>query len=301
VCIYEQRERDVARIDFFFCPFQIKKQTKKMGCDGGTISNRRDIIVKVRKQTKNKSNETESDNKWSLCALSGEPLDENLVVCCRAGRLYNKESLIKLLLNRKKNHQSNVATSDTVHNDNNDDHSNHNKNQTTATAAANTTTTTTNNGSTSCYDPCPHIKSIRDVVHVQFTSSDKRWICPVTKEELRNGVHTKFYCISKCGHTISHKALQYTTIEQEREEVNGNTHECAVCGVLFHEKNDLIWLNPSDDIVKQRIASEQQKQQQQQQNKKMMKKRKESSNKKRDHSSLNQLDDNSIQKKKVKT
>lgn len=157
-----------------------------------------------------------------MCALNGELLNENQVVCCRAGRLYNKESLIKLLLDRKKQRLSNNDS-----------------------------------------DPCPHVKSIKDVVHVRFTSSDKRWICPVTKEELRNGVVTKFYCISKCGHTLSDKALQFTLKQQQQQQQqdddDDDTHECVECGISFNEKSDLIWLNPSDEIIKQRILSEQKK------------------------------------------
>jgi len=80
-----------------------------MGCDGGSIVSRRDIIVKTKKQstttttTTNNNNADDQSNMeqlWNTCAYSGEPLKEP-IVCCRAGQLYNKESILELLIQKK--------------------------------------------------------------------------------------------------------------------------------------------------------------------------------------------------------
>ena len=69
-----------------------------MGNDGGSIPKRSEVV-------KQKRNEVEVDKqaknfaKSSLCAMSKEPLRAPVVVCKR-GLLYNKEHLIKRLLEK---------------------------------------------------------------------------------------------------------------------------------------------------------------------------------------------------------
>lgn len=69
-----------------------------MGNDGGSIPKRGDMV-----RTKSKAASVEKDQlnfeKWNLCALSMRPLQKP-IVACRLGRLYNKEAIINLLLDR---------------------------------------------------------------------------------------------------------------------------------------------------------------------------------------------------------
>jgi hypothetical protein len=70
-----------------------------MGCDGGSIP-RRDEMVRMKKKDP-KVDETEKLRiKWLLCAISDEPLKEP-IVCDFLGNLFNKEALINRLLEKK--------------------------------------------------------------------------------------------------------------------------------------------------------------------------------------------------------
>lgn len=69
-----------------------------MGCDGGTIP-RRDELVRMKKKPEQKDKNAETVAKWKHCALSQEPL-RNPIVSCELGRLYNKEAIIEYLLNK---------------------------------------------------------------------------------------------------------------------------------------------------------------------------------------------------------
>ena len=69
-----------------------------MGCDGGTIPTR-DELVKLKKKPEQKDSDGHRLYKWQHCALSQEPLGKN-VVSCQMGRLYNKEAVIELLLSK---------------------------------------------------------------------------------------------------------------------------------------------------------------------------------------------------------
>ncbi|XP_041357172.1 replication termination factor 2-like isoform X2 [Gigantopelta aegis] len=71
-----------------------------MGCDGGTIPTR-DELVRTRKKPEKKDRTAELDAKWKHCALSQEPLVPP-IMACELGRLYNKESTLELLLDRTK-------------------------------------------------------------------------------------------------------------------------------------------------------------------------------------------------------
>lgn len=74
-----------------------------MGNDGGSIPKRSEVV-------KHKKNEVEVDKhaknfaKSSLCAMSKEPLRAP-VVACKRGLLYNKEHLIKRLLEKTVPHE----------------------------------------------------------------------------------------------------------------------------------------------------------------------------------------------------
>ncbi|KAF5296647.1 hypothetical protein FQR65_LT10187 [Abscondita terminalis] len=69
-----------------------------MGCDGGTIP-RRDELVRVKKKPEAKDKDFELAFQWRCCHLSQQALQEPIVMC-GLGFLYNKIALIEGLLNR---------------------------------------------------------------------------------------------------------------------------------------------------------------------------------------------------------
>jgi hypothetical protein len=69
-----------------------------MGCDGGTIPTR-DELVKLKKKPEQRDKDGHRLYKWQHCAISQQLLRKP-VMACELGRLYNKESVIELLLNK---------------------------------------------------------------------------------------------------------------------------------------------------------------------------------------------------------
>ena len=75
-----------------------------MGCDGGTIPKRCEL-VREKKKPEKVDKEIELNAKWFHCAISQQELCEP-IVCCELGNLYRKESVLEYLLDKSK------ATSD---------------------------------------------------------------------------------------------------------------------------------------------------------------------------------------------
>lgn len=71
-----------------------------MGCDGGTIP-KRDELVKTKRKGEQKDKISELAFKWKHCAISQEVLIKP-IVACELGRLYNKEAVLEFLLDRSK-------------------------------------------------------------------------------------------------------------------------------------------------------------------------------------------------------
>lgn len=69
-----------------------------MGNDGGSIPKRSEV-VKKRRNSVELDKSAKNLAKSSLCAMSKEPLRQP-VVACKRGLLYNKEHLIKRLLEK---------------------------------------------------------------------------------------------------------------------------------------------------------------------------------------------------------
>lgn len=69
-----------------------------MGCDGGTIP-RRDELVRVKKKPEQKDKAAELAFKWRHCTIKQLPLQQP-IVGCTLGRLYSKESVLEGLLDR---------------------------------------------------------------------------------------------------------------------------------------------------------------------------------------------------------
>jgi len=69
-----------------------------MGCDGGSIPTRCEL-VKTKEKTEVKNVNELNRIKWFSCAISKEPLKEPIVTCV-FGNLYNKEAVITALLSK---------------------------------------------------------------------------------------------------------------------------------------------------------------------------------------------------------
>ncbi|XP_070165522.1 replication termination factor 2 [Polyergus mexicanus] len=69
-----------------------------MGCDGGTIP-RRDELVRVKKKPEQKDKQAELAFKWKHCTIRQLPL-QLPIVGCSLGRLYSKEAVLEGLLDR---------------------------------------------------------------------------------------------------------------------------------------------------------------------------------------------------------
>ncbi|CAG9799066.1 unnamed protein product [Chironomus riparius] len=71
-----------------------------MGCDGGTIP-RRDELVRLKKKPEAKDKDSERHYRWRHCALTQQKLQQPIVMC-GLGRLYSKQSVIECLLEKDK-------------------------------------------------------------------------------------------------------------------------------------------------------------------------------------------------------
>ncbi|XP_053309417.1 replication termination factor 2 [Spea bombifrons] len=69
-----------------------------MGCDGGTIPKRHELVKGPKKAEKVDKN-AELAARWNYCSLSQERLTKP-IVACDLGRLYNKDALIEFLLDK---------------------------------------------------------------------------------------------------------------------------------------------------------------------------------------------------------
>jgi len=71
-----------------------------MGCDGGTIP-KRDELVRTKKKKEQNPKDVEKAAKWNNCHLSQEPLQKPIVADL-LGNFYNKENVIEYLLDKSK-------------------------------------------------------------------------------------------------------------------------------------------------------------------------------------------------------
>ncbi|XP_006839222.1 PREDICTED: protein RTF2 homolog [Chrysochloris asiatica] len=69
-----------------------------MGCDGGTIPKRHEL-VKGPKKVEKVDKDAELVAQWNYCSLSQEIL-RRPIVACELGRLYNKDAVIEFLLDK---------------------------------------------------------------------------------------------------------------------------------------------------------------------------------------------------------
>ena len=69
-----------------------------MGCDGGSIPKRSEMI-RVTKKAEKPNHLIQLLTAWYTCALSKLPLSVP-VVSCKLGKLYNKDAVLEQLLNK---------------------------------------------------------------------------------------------------------------------------------------------------------------------------------------------------------
>ncbi|PRD34386.1 UNVERIFIED_CONTAM: Protein RTF2-like protein [Trichonephila clavipes] len=147
-----------------------------MGCDGGTIP-RRDELVRTKKKPEQKDKNAETVAKWKHCAISQDPLRKP-IVACELGKLYNKEAVIEHILNKGAAASSTNASHITKLSD---------------VKELNLTE-----------KPDFQNKNLKGDEYVDF--NDSRYICPVTGLDM-NGKQ-KFYFVWECGCVFSERAVK---------------------------------------------------------------------------------------------
>jgi len=183
--------------------------------DGGSLNNTRLELVQVRKDVLGKRKKTSDgapgDTKeanYKTCAVSREPLRPP-VVACKLGYLFNKEALIRFLLERKtKTKQEDFSVG---------------------------------------VDAFQHIKSLKDVVDCSRSlQGDEikgfRVVCPITLQEASS--KRRFYVLWKCGCIVSESALRETGFMKATD--NGS-RSCPVCFTSGQTESDLVLLNPTPE------------------------------------------------------
>jgi hypothetical protein len=146
-----------------------------MGCDGGTIP-KREELVRTKKNKEKNAKEIENAAKWNNCHLSQENL-QTPIVTDMMGYLYNKDTLIEYLLERSKYEAgpSYIKTLKDVKELN--------------------------------LTPNPGYKANQSENGDNFCDLNRsRWICPITGLEM-NGIY-KFYANFSCGCVIADRAFK---------------------------------------------------------------------------------------------
>lgn len=146
-----------------------------MGCDGGTIPTR-DELVKTKKKAIKNPKDIEKAAKWNNCHLTQQPLRKP-VVADLLGNIYNKEAIIEFLLDRSKY-------------DGGPEHIKNLKDIKELNLADN-----------------PSYESNKQETSDEFSALNKsQYICPVTGLELNGSF--QFYFLFNCGCVFSKRAFK---------------------------------------------------------------------------------------------
>ncbi|KAM9249521.1 replication termination factor 2 isoform 1-T3 [Dugong dugon] len=179
-----------------------------MGCDGGTIPKRHEL-VKGPKKVEKVDKDAELVAQWNYCTLSQEIL-RRPIVACELGRLYNKDAVIEFLLDKSSEKALGKAAS----------HIKSIKNVTELKLSDN-----------------PAWEGDKG-----NTKGDKhddlqraRFICPVVGLEM-NGRH-RFCFLRCCGCVFSERALK-----EIKAEV------CHTCGAAFQEDDVIVLNGTKEDV-----------------------------------------------------
>ncbi|KAM9057175.1 replication termination factor 2 isoform 1-T1 [Megaptera novaeangliae] len=180
-----------------------------MGCDGGTIPKRHEL-VKGPKKVEKVDKDAELVAQWNYCTLSQEIL-RRPIVACELGRLYNKDAIIEFLLDKSSEKALGKAAS----------HIKSIKNVTELRLSDN-----------------PAWEGDKG-----NTKGDKhddlqraRFICPVVGLEM-NGRH-RFCFLRGCGCVFSERALK---------EIK--TEVCHTCGAAFQEDDVIVLNGTKEDVA----------------------------------------------------
>ena len=204
-----------------------------MGCDGGTIP-KRDELIKTKKKQHDFDKDAHLVAKWQYCALSSTRLQEP-IVSCELGRLYNKTAVIEYLLNRKDSPSDVAAHIRTL------------KDVTELKLTLKKPDETTK-------------KTLSTAGGEYVDNQDSAFICPVVGLEM-SGKY-KFCYISLCGCVVSERALK---------EVKSET--CHGCGREYDSEKDVIVMNGSPEEVEDLRLSMEERRSRAKQDKKKSKKR----------------------------
>lgn len=183
-----------------------------MGCDGGTIPKRKEV-VKTKSKAASEKREVELMNKWGYCCAS----DRNLrfagpIVASQMGDLMTKEGAIEHIIEvRRGDRKANYTIED--------------------------------------HPGLESLKSMKDFKELNLkkltdeerktreeSSKEVFWadfVCPITGLEV-NGKYT-FVFSWQCGCVVSERAIK---------EVSGDK-KCLVCQKAYEPDHDLVYLNPT--------------------------------------------------------
>lgn len=222
-----------------------------MGRDGLVFVNVRKDIVKLKRkdnlaEAPFKEHGAGTSTRWSHCSVTGRPLDRP--VFDELGKLYNKDSVIELLLDRKRAEMNAQA----------EEKSKKKKKK----KRKGKLMLKGNEIPTETHRACYHIRDLTDIKelrikinphykeHVAYNTlalgksngchseqgfvKHPKYQCPITSAEFNGS--KQFFGIWTCGHTVSEPVLR---------ELKGksDTHKCPVCNGTY-EDIDLIRINP---------------------------------------------------------
>jgi len=221
-----------------------------MGRDGLVFVNVRKDIVKLKKE-KNlaeapfKEHGAGTSIRWSHCCVTAGPLDRP--VFCELGKLYNKDSVIELLLDRKRAQLAAEAEEKS-------------RSKKKKKKRRGKLVLKGNEIPTETHRACNHIRDMKDIKelrikinphfkkHVPFNTAalgksngsaseqgftkHAKFQCPITSADFNGS--KPFFGNWKCGHTISESVLK---------ELSRDSMKCPVCS-LDYDTRDLIRINP---------------------------------------------------------
>ncbi|KAG0361208.1 Rtf2 RING-finger-domain-containing protein [Gamsiella multidivaricata] len=149
-----------------------------MGCDGGSIPKRDELVKQKQKQAKVDQNIL-NRVQWFSCALSKKPLTAP-IVSCGLGKLYNRDAILEFLLDRSAYGDGDLICK----------HIRSLKDVVTLQLELNPSFSESNSPSLTNHDQEPIA----------------RYICPITMKEM-NGKH-RFVYLDTCGCVMSEQALK---------------------------------------------------------------------------------------------
>lgn len=186
-----------------------------MGCDGGTIP-KRDELVRQKQKPETKDKNAANFAKWRYCALKHDTLQQPIAMDSY-GFLYNKDALLEYLLDRTKfEHGPNYIKK-------------------------------MKDFKELKLKENPSFKPNQSDLGTEYLDvNSSPFICPLTGLEM-NGKY-KFCAIWTCGCALSDRALR--TVNGNNHNNAATTDQkltCPNCGEEYSGNDDVIILNPEDE------------------------------------------------------